>query len=202
MYRFLIRLLVLLCLVAGVIYAWENVKTKLSFWNQPDQTETDHNVVVREITALGKIELVKYSFRDVVEHEIVKAFLPNSKALLIVQGEAVGCINLSTVSMSDIATKYDTLIVHLPEPEICYVKIDHQKSKVYNTEYALLDEALLVEQAFKQAEGQLQKSALDMGILDQTKVNAEKMLKPILEKVSGKKVLIRYRMRAQLDRPK
>ena len=41
-----------------------------------------------------------------------------------------------------------------------------------------------------------------MGILTQTKTNAEKMLKPILEKVSGKKILLRYRLKAQIDKPK
>ena len=201
MYRFLFRLFVLLCMAAGVIYAWEKFKNNIPFLNG-NTTETAHNIVVKEITSLGKLELVKYSFRDVVEHEIVKQFFPNSKALLVVQGEAVGCIDLSKVSMSDIATKYDTLIVHLPEPEICYIKIDHQKSKIYNTEYAFLDEGLLIEQAYQQAESQIRTSAVEMGILTQTKTNAEKMLKPILEKVSGKKIILRYRLKAQLERPK
>jgi hypothetical protein len=63
-----------------------------------------------------------------------------------------------------------------------------------------MEEAKLVQEAYRQAEKQIQKSALEMGILDQTKRNAEQILKPVLEKVSGKKIALRYRMKATLPR--
>lgn len=199
--RFIIRLLVLLAIIAGIIYGWEKLKN-LSWFQTENQDQTNHNIIVKEISTLGKMELIKYNFRDVVEQEIVKQWLPNSKALLIVQGEAVGCIDLTKIQYADIATFNDTLIVHLPEPELCTVKIDHQKSRVYNVEFALFDEAELVQKAFQQAEKQIEKSALEMGILAQTRASAEKILKPFIEKVSGKKVLLRYRMKAALQKPK
>jgi hypothetical protein len=181
-------------LAAGVIYAWE--KFKHTSWFPSGDTVTNHNMVVTEIKALGKLELVQYNFRDVVEHQVQKPLLfPNAKALLIVQGLAVGCIDLSKIKASDLASTDDTLVVHLPEPEICSFKIDHSKSKVYNTEYAFLDEAELINDAFKQAESQIAQSAKDMGILEQTKTNAEKMLRPLLEKISGKKVYLRYTLK-------
>lgn len=149
---------------------------------------------------MGKLELVKYNFKDVVEQEIVKTFLPNAKAVLIVQGEAIGCIDLTKVVIADITTEQETLVVHLPDPELCVFKIDHSKSKVYNTEYAFTEEAKLVEQAYKQAEKQIERSALDMGILDQTRENARKILTPMLEKASGKKVLLKFPMTAKIDK--
>ena len=147
---------------------------------------------------MGKLELVRYNFRDVVEQELVRDYLPNSKALLVVQGEAIGCLDLTKMTVADVAESADSLMVRLPEPELCLARVDHEKSKVYNTEFALNDEALLIDQAFKKAEGQVRQSALDMGILEQTRQNAEKMLRPVLEKVSGKKVLLRYRMQASI----
>lgn len=202
-WRLLWRLFLIVLIGGCAIYGWEKLKHSFAWFSGENQTLTSHNVVLKEITAMGKLELVRYNFRDVVEHEIVKQFLPNSKALLIIQGEAVGCLDLTKIQDSDIATLNDSLlIVHLPEPELCTVKIDHQKSKVYNTEFAFMDEALLIEQAFKQAEGQVQRSAIQMGILDQTKTNAEKILKPLLEKISGKKVKLNYRLKATLSQPK
>jgi hypothetical protein len=202
-WRLLWRLFLIVLIGTGAIYGWEKLKGNFSWFSGQNQTLTSHNVVLKEITAMGKLELVRYNFRDVVEHEIVKQFLPNSKALLIIQGEAIGCLDLTKIRETDIATLSDSLLViHLPEPELCTVKIDHQKSKVYNTEFAFLDEALLIEQAFKQAEGQVQRSAIGMGILDQTKTNAEKILKPLLEKISGKKVRFNYRPKASLPSPK
>lgn len=165
-----------------------------------DQIESTHTVVLQEITAMGKLELVKYNFKDVVEQEIVKTWLPNAKAVLIVQGEAIGCIDLTKVLIADITTEQETLVVHLPDPELCVFKIDHSKSKVYNTEYAFTEEAKLVEEAYKQAEKQIERSALDMGILDQTRENARKILTPMLEKASGKKVLLKFPMTAKIDK--
>lgn len=199
MFRFFIRLSILILFATGVIWGWENFRT--SAWLRGGETETRHNVVLEKMVTLGKLELVRYQFRDIVEHEIVKPLLPNSRALLIVRGEAVGCLDLTKIGPADIASLgADTLVVHLPEPELCDFKIDHSRSKVYNTEYALLDESALVDEAYRKAEIQVRESALQGGILEQTRTNADKMLKPLLESVSGRKVLLRYRMKAELDR--
>jgi hypothetical protein len=144
---------------------------------------------------MGKIELVKYNFRDVVESKIKKNFLPDAKVLLIVTGEATGCIDLTKIKVADLQELKDTVVVHLPEPEICNYKIDHSKSKVYDTQFAFMDEAKLVDEAFQKAEVQVQQSAQSMGILEQTKESAEQMLKPFIEKVSGKKVVLKYAMK-------
>ncbi|MFT4033161.1 MAG: DUF4230 domain-containing protein [Siphonobacter sp.] len=200
MLRFLIRLFVLILIVTGIIWAWEQVKEKNPFSRSEPEIITNHTIVLKEITSMGKLELVKYNFRDVVDQAITHQFLPDGKALLIIQGEAIGCVDLTKMTLTDIGETADSLIVRLPDPEICVARIDHSKSKVYNTEFAFNDEALLLEQAFKKAEVQVQQSAIDMGILAQTKENAEKILRPLLEKISGKNVLIRYQMHGQIDR--
>ncbi|MFN4147658.1 MAG: DUF4230 domain-containing protein, partial [Runella sp.] len=164
-----------------------------------NDTQTTHAIVLKEVQALGKLELVKYNFKDIVEHEQIVQWLPNPRAVLIVQGEAIGCIDLTRLTTSDISSRSDTVVVHLPDPELCSYKIDHTKSKVYNTEYSFMQEANLVQEAYQQAEKQIQQAALEMGILDQTKRNAEQILKPVLEKVSGKKILLRYRLKATLS---
>lgn len=191
--RFLVRLLSL----AGIIFlaVWISRSCGNASEENRAETVTNHTVVLQEITAMGKLELVKFNFKDVVEHEVVKEWLPNSRAVLIVSGEAIGCIDLTKVQLTDIvANQTDTLLIYLPEPELCVNKINHEQSKVYNVEYAMFEEGKLISEAYAKAEKQIGTSALQMGILDQTRENAEKMLKPLLEKVSGKKVLLRYRM--------
>lgn len=201
--RLLLRLLIFAVLIFGIISIWETYRTGKWFsFGENNEAQTAHAMVLEEIQALGKLELVRYNFKDIVEHEQMVQWMPNPKAVLIVQGEAIGCIDLTKITTSDVTTKSDTVVVHLPEPELCSYKIDHSKSKVYNTEYAFMEEAKLVQEAYQQAEKQIQKSALEMGILDQTKRNAEQILKPVLEKVSGKKVVLRYRMKATLSKPR
>lgn len=199
----LVRLAVIVVLLIGARAIWNSVMHGdglKSLFSGKDQTETVHTIVLQEITAMGKLELVKYNFKDVVEQEIVKMWLPNAKAVLIVQGEAIGCVDLTKINIADITSEQETLVVHMPEPELCVFKIDHEKSKVYNTEYAFMEEAKLVQDAYKQAEKQIQKSALDMGILKQTEENATKILTPVLEKVSGKKVILKFPMSARVEK--
>ncbi|CAG5069825.1 hypothetical protein DYBT9623_02562 [Dyadobacter sp. CECT 9623] len=198
-----VRVLVLILLIAGLNSLWSNFRTgnwAPDWFGMEDKTQTTHTIVLQEISAMGKLELVKYNFKDVVEREKVKMFLPNAKAVLIVQGEAIGCIDLTLVDIADISSEDEYLVVNMPEPELCVFKIDHSKSKIYNTEYAFNEEGKLVEEAYKQAEKQIMKSAQDMGILEQTKVNARKILTPVLEKASGKKVILKFPMNTEIEK--
>ena len=188
------RLIPLLLIITVSIFVWEKVK---GFKNPfaGGEVEVSHNALLQKITAMGKLELVKYNFRDVVESKIKKDLLPDAKVLLIVSGEATGCLDLTKIRVADIEEGSDTLVVHLPEPEICNYKIDHSKSRVYNTEYAFLDEGVLIDQAFKKAENEVVQNAQAMGILEQTKKSAEQILKPFLEDVAKKKVVLKYAMK-------
>ncbi|HEV7349006.1 DUF4230 domain-containing protein [Telluribacter sp.] len=201
--RSLIRLAVFVLILIGSIALWskfENTDLWPNWLGGEDRTETMHTVVLQEMTSMGKLELVKYNFKDIVEQEKVNTFLPNAKAVLIVQGEAIGCVDLTKLRLADMTNEQDTLVVTLPDPELCVFKIDHERSKVYNTEFAFMEEAQLVQEGYKQAEQQIRRSALEMGILEQTEENARKMLTPILEKISGRKVLVKFPMRARLER--
>lgn len=205
-FRFIFQILLLTFFIIGVVTVWRGAKYGNWFTGWFAQTAgkeiSTHSVVLEEITSMGKLELVKYSFKDVVEQEITRQWLPNPRAVLIVQGEAIGCIDLTLLHPTDIQTEGDTLIVHLPEPELCVFKIDHNRSKVYNTEYAFMDESRLIEQAYRQAEEKIKESALETGILDQARENALKVLTPILSKTSGKAVVIRFPLKARLERLK
>jgi len=191
---------VVLVTIILTIFLWEKFKNFSPFAIKDIQTS--HNLVLKEMTVLGKLELSNFSFRDVVEQELVRDYLPNPKAILIVQGEAIGCLDLTKIKPDDIATKDDTLIVHLPDPELCSYRIDHSKSRIYDTEYAFMNEQALINEAYTSAEAKIEQSALDMGILEQTKKNAELVLKPLLESISGKKVVLLFEMKATLERIK
>src|SRR4051794_34428395 len=124
----LVRLLVLFLLLAGIQSLWSGFRSGnwMPGWlTGEDQTESMHTLVLQEISSMGKLEVVKYNFKDVVEQEIVKMWFPNAKAILIVQGEAIGCVDLTKLSIADISSDDETLVVNMPEPELCVFKIDH-----------------------------------------------------------------------------
>ncbi|SFD33533.1 DUF4230 domain-containing protein [Spirosoma endophyticum] len=184
----LFRLFIIAVLVAGLIAIWEQIRgnSVLSRFRRSDNTT--QSIVLKEITALGKLELVKYTFKNIVEHEQVNTFLPNANAVLIVEGEATGCIDLTRISPANITTDGDSVTVQLPKPELCGWKINHDRSRVYDTRFSFLDDAQLVSDAYRKAEQQVKQSALNGGILDQTRRNADRMLRPLLERISGKKI--------------
>lgn len=195
----ILRLFIIALLVVGLIFLWEQLRGWSLFSGLTKKEATTQTVVLQEVIELGKLELVQYRFKDIVEHQLVREWLPNPKAVLIVEGEAIGCLDLTKITTDDITTQGDSLIIHLPDPEICSYKINHRRSRVFNTEYAFFEEAQLVSEAYRRAETQIRQSALNSGILEQTRQNADKILKPLLERLSGKKVFLTTRMKGTLQ---
>jgi len=156
------------------------------------RTLTTHQATLERVEALGKLELVRMNIRDVMEHKLIRQWLPNASAVLIISGEAVGCIDLRKVEPKDIVVKNDLLQIKLPAPELCYYKIDHKNSKVYETKYDIFTGINLVDEAYKAAEKQLWQSALESGILSQTQENAITLLKSFFEGLGFKQVEIYF----------
>ena len=189
--KYITQFLILFLVIIASIFLWEKVKGFKNFFNA--ESKVTQNLVLNQVTAIGKIELVNYQFRDVVESELQKTLLPNSKALLIISGQVIGCIDLTKIKAESLDFEGDSLKIKLPNPEICSNKIDHSQSKVYDVSlFSLLDQSQLIDEAYKKAELQISDSALQMGIIDQTKQNADKILKPMFEKISGKKIKLYY----------
>ncbi len=170
----------------------------------PATSEITHDVLLEKIEALGKLELVKYNFKEITEMKNIskwklffKNYSPDMKAALITSGEAVGCLDLTKMTAQDFNTVNDTLWVVLPQPELCYYKLDIKNSRFYSLETGYFssddEDKKFVETIYKKAERQIEISALDSGILEETKVNAEKFLRPFLRAASGKVVVINYK---------
>lgn len=179
-------------------------------------------VIIERIEELGKLELVKYNFKEIYDYQALSEgklktsttlrvydYNPDLKVALIASGEAVGCIDLRNLDTDAIRLSKDTLYFHIPKPELCYYKLDMEKTRIYDFErsgfwsHIFTDDdevTRIVEHAYKDAEEQIKISALKSGILDQTAINAEKVLKPILEKISGKQVVFtRYLEEVELE---
>lgn len=151
--------------------------------------------MIEKITNMGKLELVKYSMKDVIEKKVTRTLLPDKRILFVATGEVVGCIDLTKVAKEDIVSAADSVTVFLPNPEICYTKLDHQRSKVYELSgvWSPSDRQEMIEGIYKLAEQKLLQNAKEMNVLGKTKENALTIFKPILENISGKKVGIRFR---------
>ncbi len=194
--RWLLRWLPLLIFL-GV--AWWLLETRFNWFREKEESVATvrHETVLQEIESMGRLELVRYRFKDIVELTEKNApylgifDVPDSKVALITVGEATGCIDLRKISAEDVIISGDTVMVHLPRPELCYYKLDLSKSRVYSIEKQVYfkEDSKLLEQAYKKAEQQMRTAALQSGILKETRENAEQVLRPLLEKVSGKRII-------------
>lgn len=162
---------------------------------KPTVEKVNHVIVIEKIVDLGKMELVNYQFQDNITHSLEIDWWPDPEILLTVYGHAVGCVDFQQIDSTALTFVGDSvLIVSLPEPEVCQVKVDHQNSRVQNTSFTSIspDKRNLVDEAYKLAEQEILKAALDSGIIENTKQKANEILKPSLEAISQRKVILKF----------
>ena len=161
--------------------------------DEEDNIEVTNNVILEKIELLGKLELCKFYIKDIVEHKEIKPWYDkDSKVVLIISGEAIGCVDLTKVDSSAIQITEKQVIITLPPAEICSFKIDHQASKIYDVETGFFEEDKnVIDKAYQLAEKQILQAAKQMGIEKQTRKNAEIILKPFLSGITAKEIVFK-----------
>lgn len=192
--KWIIRGSLVLIGIVVAIFLWEFVRKQI-FGSNEAKVAVNHYTTLEQIEAMGKLELVKFKFKDILEYRVRKPwYSPDSKAIIIVSGEAVGCIDLTKIKAEHIVEKDSVVFVQLPPAELCYAKINHQETRLYEVSTGIFsrDDGKIVSETYKEAERQLERTALESNILEQTKANAELVLKPTLERIARKKVVFKY----------
>lgn len=198
MIRYSIRLIVLGFILAGLILI--GISTGLINISVIDESSfNEHKIVLQRIEEIGNLELVRYNLNDVVEESIVRKLIdidnlaPDSKVLLIINGEAAACIDLKKITSENISEDEENLYLSLPQPEICYAKVNHNQSKIYDINLtARLLNPELIDTAFKNAENKIKDEAIKLGIINQAKENAKKVLVPSLKDIVKKNIVISF----------
>ena len=158
----------------------------------PDQATTiipDKVVIVNQIKAMARLETTSISFEKVIKAERGQEILFGifgEKLTFIAFGEVVAGIDLSLINDDDIQiTDAKSVKATLPRSEIFYTVIDNKKSYVVDRDTGLLAyvDHNLETQIRKEAQIQLQKDALDFGILIIADKNAQIFLKEFLNKL-------------------
>ena len=194
------RLVPLLFLVALGWFLWKKIGPVLDGLNplaQEPRVTVTHNTVLTQVEALGKLELVRYRFKDVVEYKRTNrlTILPDAKVALIVAGEATGCLDLRKIRPQDVVLEGDSVVrVFLPAPELCNFQVRHDQSQVFSTNNSFFQDADLVDQGYKYAEAQVRTAALQSGILAETQRNAQQILAPLLHTLTGRRVVLDQQM--------
>ena len=150
--------------------------------------DTSVPAVVQKIQRLQRLETVVYSLDTVVEGNKSSMVLPDllagDRLLLIVHGQSVAGIDLSKLRPEDVRIDSSAHSIHvsLPPSELFSTALDNQHTRVYARSTGLLvpaDQNLETETRAR-AQAQLQKAALDDGILDAATKNARATVTSVL----------------------
>jgi len=189
--------LLLLTILVGGIWMYDRLPEAPSLPQlDPEQSVSVHTIVIEEVIGLGKMELAQYTFRDVVTHtnRTPYQYLPDPKVMLKVYGETVACVDFTQVQRSDIQVQGEVLTLDLPAPEICYSRIDHERSEIVETWFTALyaNGQRLIDQAYTIGERRMRETALDNDIYGEAQRQAQLTLVPLLENLTGKQVVLRF----------
>lgn len=152
--------------------------------------------ILHQIEQLGNLEVAKYNIQTMLEYTKNRnILLPNGKTILQAHGEIIACIDFSKIQMESIKIEKDSISIILPNPEICQVIINHEKSKLYDINFGLWETAEMVDETYKYAEIELKKSAQNINLNNEAKTNASTLMKAFLQSLGFKKVNIQYEIK-------
>lgn len=149
--------------------------------------DASRDAVVKEMRSLGRLETSSFSIEKIIEAKKEEGgpwrdILFGDKLLLIASGEVVAGYDLSGLSEDDIEKSGDGLRVQLPAPEIFSVRLDNEKTRVYDRDQGLLSrgDKDLESEARLAAEQSIRDAACAAGILREAQENAVKQLGAVL----------------------
>ena len=184
-------------LLAGVVLAavaflcFRNITREAS----PART-LDPAVVVHEIQRLSELVSVKYTVQKAVGLEEQKVPFGSEKLLLFVQAQVLAGIDLSKVAAGDVRLlPAKRMQVVLPPPKIFHIVIDDKETKVWDRRITWWTPWVpfnpdLERQARLAALDAIERAAIDMGILDQARRNAQAAIQSLLENLGINSVTV------------
>ncbi len=154
----------------------------------------DPVTVIYQVRSLARLETIQYTVEKVITAETgqnVLGPLFGDKLIFVAHGIVIAGIDLQKIGSGDMWTQNGVLYVRLPEPEVFMSTLDNQKSYVYNRQTGLLTKGdiNLETQARQVAEQEIEKAAMEDGILDQANQNAESYMYRLLRQLGYPEVI-------------
>jgi len=174
-----------------------NLATQVQILINPTPTiYPDPVTVILQIRSLARLETAQYTIEKVVTAETGQGALAGlfgDRLLFVAHGEVIAGVDMTRIAQSDISVSPEgqvTLIV--PAAEVFISALDNEKSYVYDRQTGLFThgDVNLETQARIVAEKEIEKGALEDGILKMAQTNAQTFLERLLTTLGFKSVQI------------
>lgn len=158
--------------------------------------------VLLAVKSLARLETQSYHLErvvDITDHETHVFGLVKAKdaILLVAVGDVVAGINLEQVMPGDVDTDWTSrrVTLRLPPPSVFSATLDEKATRVYSRSTDLLAARHedLEDRARAEAVRSMEKAAVDQGILDRARRDAERSLSALLRSVGFDDVRIEWK---------
>jgi hypothetical protein len=157
---------------------------------QPTPVLTTRAVLLEQLREASELTSAVYTMQTVVseaqDRQIAGLTIGRTQLLYVAHGEVRAGVDLSALTAEDVSVDDDRISVTLPRPTIQDVKIDVERSYVYDVDKSLFGPAdrELQSRAERFALGRVREAACEAGILDQANERAALTVRTLLG-VSG-----------------
>lgn len=160
--------------------------------NLPAPAETV--AMLQEIEELGTVE---YTITKVVKANDNKTWFKLGERKILITCEAIvkAGIDLSALTEKDISRSGKTITIQLPPPKILSVNLLPEKIKVAFEKVSMFRDPFTGKERdglMVQAEHQIRNSGVELGIIDQAKINTQLLLSHLLMQLGFEKVILSY----------
>lgn len=181
--------------LAPVTDSMNAVQTQVSKALHPTPTVIpDPVTIINEVRALARLETIQYSVEKIITadsgQEVLKTLF-GDRLLFVAHGIVIAGVDMNVLQADDLHIRDGVLTVNLPDAEIFIASLDNDKSYVYDRQTGLFTkgETDLETLARQAAEEEIQKAAMEDGILDQAELNAEVYLTRLFQSLGYDKVI-------------
>ncbi len=175
--------LIVLVIIGGVVWYTFNANPALRFG-------TDRAAVITQMQSLSRLETASFTIDKIIEagtdYNKLNQVLFGDKLLLIAHGEVIAGYDLSKLRPEDFSGAGKSITVTLPVPEIFSVRLDNEKTRVFDRDQGFLTKGNLnlEAEARQQAEQSIRQAACEGDILGTAEKNVKSQLE-IIFKAAG-----------------
>jgi hypothetical protein len=159
-----------------------NMSTQVAQVLNPTPTVIpDPITIIHQVRNLARLETIQYSVEKVITAETRQGtfgFLFGDRLLLVAHGEVIAGVDLAKLEPDDLWIQNGVLYARIPSPELFVVRLDNEKSYVYDRNLGALarGDVDLETAARRVAEEEIGRAALEGDILEMAGQNAENFL--------------------------
>jgi len=168
--------------VSPVQAATGNLGTRVAEVLNPSPTVVpDPVTIIHGVRGLSRLETIQYTVEKVITAETGQGpfgFLFGDRLIFVAHGIVLAGVDMEKLQPEDLSVKDQVLYVRLPASEIFLTTLDNDKSYVYHRDTGVLTHGSpnLETSARQAAEAEIEKAALEDGILKMAHQNAESYL--------------------------